>query len=467
MNQIHKVPEETTCRPAQLDVSLRWDPTLEHLVIHELGRLPADARLDWIRTDQRQRWLKGFRIPIEGYLELPPLTNLEPDLLLDLIYSEYILRQTLGEEPSVAEYLGRFPNIETPLRRLFAIDQALLPVVSLSPPAAQPFTGALPTKAIGKYPILSLLAEGGQGVVYRALHPTLAKEVVIKWSKHATNSTRDRDQLLAEGRLLARIEHPNLVRIFDLDFHDGRPFLVMESVDGLNLEQYFDRARPGPKQVAALVARIARALEVVHRKGIIHRDIKPKNILIDEKDQPKLIDFGIAQSNRNFTEPRTDSPLVSGTLAYISPEQANGDEASFGPRTDIFGLGGVLHYLLTGSAPYLEKKREPCTFSPSRETGTTRLCNNRRSPRVCARSARRPCRPIRRTATPAPRIVGGPRSVLATHGARSSGYRVCSWRDCWRASSSQAWCGTKQPTEALGTTKAWSLSRERRGRRPN
>ncbi|MSQ97386.1 MAG: serine/threonine protein kinase [Gemmataceae bacterium] len=353
MNISQKATEETTDSAGQLNERLRWDDSVRRLVIRELGGLPVDARLDWIRSDQRQRWLKGSRIPIEGYLELPPVTNVEPDLFLDLIYSEYILRQGIGEMPSEAEYLRRFPKLETELRRLFAVDQALLPVEA--PRLHDDVAETMPCPAIGKYPILSVLAEGGQGVVYRALHPTLAKEVIVKWSKQTTNTARDRDHLLAEGRLLARIEHPNLVRVFDLDFHEGQPFLVMESVDGVNLEQYFDAARPGPKQAGALVARIALALEFVQRKGITHRDIKPRNILIDDKDQPKLIDFGIAQWTCSFSEPRTDSGFVSGTLAYISPEQADGDEANFGPRTDIFGLGGVLHYLLTGSAPYREK----------------------------------------------------------------------------------------------------------------
>lgn len=358
MNKATDTAETTTVRRDLAGPQFAWDDSVRHIVVGEIASLPPGERMDWIRNDQRDRWQKGLRLPIEAYLTLPPLADADEDLVMDLVYSEFILRQEMNEQPTPEDFVKRFPTLERPLRQLFAVDTALMEALTDLESEPQPPMGELAPSSIGKYAILGVLAEGGQGVVYRALHPTLSKEVVIKWSKEPITHAGDRDHLISEGQLLARIDHPNLVRVFDLDFHEGRPFLVMEFVEGLNLEQYRDRVHPTPREAAGVVVRIARALDVVHRKGIIHRDIKPKNILIDDKGQPKLIDFGLASWRHSFTALPTKSDYVSGTLGYISPEQARAQDASIGPRSDVFCLAGVLYYLLTGKAPYRKQDSE-------------------------------------------------------------------------------------------------------------
>ena len=116
----------------------------------------------------------------------------------------------------------------------------------------------------------------------------------------------ERASLVAEGRLLADLEHINLVRIYDLDFHNDRPFLVMEYVHGRNLEDYARDEPVTPRRAAELVAKLAGALAMVHRRGIIHRDIKPRNILIDEAGEPRLIDFGLARLRHAWSDPSAD-----------------------------------------------------------------------------------------------------------------------------------------------------------------
>jgi predicted Ser/Thr protein kinase len=148
--------------------------------------------------------------------------------------------------------------------------------------------------AIGKYLGVEPLDEGGQGQVFRVIHPRLGKDLVLKLGRHPVGAD-ERASLVAESRLLADLEHINLVRIYDLDFHHDRPFLVMEYVHGRNLEQYAAEEPVTPRQAAALVAKLAGALAMVHRRGILHRDIKPRNILIDEAGEPRLIDFGLAR----------------------------------------------------------------------------------------------------------------------------------------------------------------------------
>ena len=203
--------------------------------------------------------------------------------------------------------------------------------------------------AIGKYLVVDQLDEGGQAQVYRVIHPKLGKDMVLKLGRQPVGDD-ERTSLVAEGRLLADLEHINLVRIYDLRLPQ-RPAVPGDGV----------RARPEPRGLRPrragdaapgrrLVARLAGALAMVHRRGVIHRDIKPRNILIDEAGEPRLIDFGLARLRNAWSDP---SPTTwGGTLAYMAPEQARLEHDRIGPRSDIFGLGAVLYFLLTGRPPF-------------------------------------------------------------------------------------------------------------------
>jgi serine/threonine protein kinase len=231
---------------------------------------------------------------------------------------------------------------------------------------------------IGKYRVIERIAAGGQATVFRAVHPTLSRDVAIKWS-HRTAAEGDRDELVAEGRLLAEIDHPNLVRVHDLDFHEHRPFLVMDYVRGQTLKQFAEHNRLTPRRAAALVALVARAITAVHRRGITHQDLKPQNILITDDGEPKVLDFGLARLRRLWAD-ETDQP-GGGTLAYMAPEQARCEFDKVGPWTDVFALGAVLYSLLTDQAPFqdadplarLERARA-CLFDKTamRQAGTPR-----------------------------------------------------------------------------------------------
>src|SRR4029077_5316076 len=142
-----------------------------------------------------------------------------------------------------------------------------------------------------------------------------------------------RDRLLLEGRLLAQCDHPNLVRVVDLDVHEGRPFVVMEHVPGLPLEKFALEHRPGPRQAARLVAELARAVAYLHARRIVHQDIKPQNALVDDQGRPRLIDFGLARRMSAWSDDPAD--WVGGTAGYMSPEQARGCAEQIGTRTDV------------------------------------------------------------------------------------------------------------------------------------
>jgi predicted Ser/Thr protein kinase len=210
---------------------------------------------------------------------------------------------------------------------------------------------ALPA-AIGRYLVIGRFARTGQAEVYRVVHPGLARDMVLKLA-HRPVEPGVRHEIIKEARILADLKHPNLVQVFDLDFLDDRPYLVMEYIRGRSLDQIASEGRLKPRRAAALLAKVAAAAEYAHRHGIFHRDIKPKNILVDEHGEPKLIDFGMARLGHAWTE---DPGRPGGTFAFMAPEQARvespEDQQKVGPKSDVFALGAVLYFLLTDRAPF-------------------------------------------------------------------------------------------------------------------
>jgi serine/threonine protein kinase len=204
---------------------------------------------------------------------------------------------------------------------------------------------------IGRYQVLEAIDEGGQGQLFRVLHPELKCDFALKIiPAAAVADPAERKRLVEEARKLAGCEHPGLVRVIDLDFHESRPFVVMEYVRGPNLEHHCELTPPSARQSAKLVSELAEAAAHIHEQGLVHQDIKPKNVLVDGKGRARLIDFGLARASHAWTDDSDQS--FGGTAGYMSPEQARGKRNQIGPATDIFGLGGVLYFLLTGRPVY-------------------------------------------------------------------------------------------------------------------
>ena len=222
---------------------------------------------------------------MKEYLARNPELAASEAAAVDLIYAEYLLWEEAGKSPQAEDFLRRFPQYADALRRQFDVHEVLSTESLLDDsrtdlfvsqqPASQVESPPIPSM-LGKYRIIERLGSGGQTEVYRAVHPTLGKDVVLKLGIPASSSDIAQDpRLIAEGRILAEIEHPNLARVYDLEFHQGRPFLVMEYLRGLNLAQYVQQNKLSPRTAAVLVAKIARALGVVHRRGVLHLDIMP------------------------------------------------------------------------------------------------------------------------------------------------------------------------------------------------
>jgi serine/threonine protein kinase/tetratricopeptide (TPR) repeat protein len=215
---------------------------------------------------------------------------------------------------------------------------------------------------IGPYKLAGQLGEGGMGVVYRAqqLQP-IHREVALKIIKPGMDSKQVIARFESERQALAMMEHPNIARVFDAGATPtGRPYFVMEWVDGIPIGRYCDSKCLSVRQRIELFLGVCQAIQHAHQKGIIHRDIKPSNILVAEKDgkpAPKVIDFGLAKALRpdpngdERTEMMTELGTVMGTLAYMSPEQADLLHRDIDTRSDIYSLGAVLYELLTGTTP--------------------------------------------------------------------------------------------------------------------
>src|SRR5262245_35657517 len=207
-------------------------------------------------------------------------------------------------------------------------------------------------KRIGSYEILDEIGRGGMGVVYKAQDPRLKRTVALKViiaGGHAGEVELARFQTEAESG--ARLKHHNFVQIYEVGSDEGLPFLALEYCAGGSLE---DRIADSPltaRDSAELVAKLADAMEHAHQAGVIHRDLKPGNVLFDESGEPKITDFGLAKKvGEDDSHTRTVS--VMGSIGYMSPEQASGHTREATPAVDIYALGAVLYRLLAGRTPF-------------------------------------------------------------------------------------------------------------------
>ncbi|MCE7959673.1 MAG: serine/threonine protein kinase, partial [Acidobacteria bacterium ACB2] len=205
-------------------------------------------------------------------------------------------------------------------------------------------------RTLGRYELEALLGQGGMAEVYRARDTSLARTVAVKVI-HATHA-RDPQFLgrfLTEARLVARLEHPGILPVYDFGEEDGLPFLVMQYLEGGTLRERL-AGRPIPPALAvSWVAQLAEALDFAHAAGVLHRDVKPANVLVGRGERLALADFGIAKMLESTTG-LTSTGMVIGTPVYMAPEQASGKPAS--PASDRYALAVMAYEVLTGAPPF-------------------------------------------------------------------------------------------------------------------
>ena len=204
---------------------------------------------------------------------------------------------------------------------------------------------------VGRYELEELVGEGGMSSVYRAYDTVLERRVAIKvLHEHFSRDPEYVERFRREARAIARLAHPNVVTVIDRGEWEGRQLIVFEHVAGENLKAVIGREGPLPVERALVLAcQIAHALAFAHELGIVHRDVKPHNVLVDGSGTAKVTDFGIARA-LDSDEALTATGTVLGTGQYLSPEQANGERGD--ERSDQYSLGVVLYELLTGQVPY-------------------------------------------------------------------------------------------------------------------
>jgi predicted Ser/Thr protein kinase len=202
------------------------------------------------------------------------------------------------------------------------------------------------------YQLLEVIGRGGMGTVFKAIHRELNRVVALKLIHPVGRDEASvRARFEREVRSLARIEHPNIVPVYDAGYWQGFPFLAMKYVAGGNLAHHLGRIRADLQSAVRLVAQVARAVHQLHAEGVLHRDLKPMNILLGEGDNPLVADFGLARwldDDSDLTV--TGNPL--GTRQYMAPEQTLGRKSDYAPTCDIWGLGVVLYELMTGRRPF-------------------------------------------------------------------------------------------------------------------
>jgi serine/threonine protein kinase/tetratricopeptide (TPR) repeat protein len=292
--------------------------------------------------------------------------------IMNLSQAEEIFHHALelGDANARAAYLTSAcagePDLRAQVQQLLAAHEAPIGFLSAKPEATSKIATSVEAlgSRIGRYKLLQKIGEGGMGVVYMAeQEEPVRRRVALKIIKLGMDTRSVVARFEAERQALAMMDHPNIARVLDGGATDtGRPYFVMELVQGVPITEFCDRNRLNTEARLRLFTEVCQAVQSAHQKGIIHRDLKPSNVLVtlhNSEPMPKVIDFGIAKAtNQKLTEKTlfTQHAAMIGTPAYMSPEQAEMSSLDVDTRSDIYSLGVLLYELLTGSTPFPEKR---------------------------------------------------------------------------------------------------------------
>jgi WD40 repeat protein len=320
---------------------------------------------------------------------------------LHAVLHEYLQGVDAGQAPDRQELLARHPDLVVELEAFFADQDRLDRVARPLRPAAGVGAGETSTldaggvtadgapdtvRNFGDYELLTEIARGGMGIVYKARQVSLNRLVAVKMILAGQlASEADVQRFRIEAEAAAGLDHPHIVPIYEVGEHHGQHYFSMKLIEGGNLGEHLPRFRQDPRAAARLLVTVARAVHHAHQRGILHRDLKPGNILLDREGQPHVTDFGLARRLQSEAS-LSPSGAVVGTPSYMPPEQAAGKKG-LTVAADVYSLGAVLYALLTGRPPFqaespmdtllqvMEKEPErPRALNPAIEADLETVC---------------------------------------------------------------------------------------------
>jgi serine/threonine-protein kinase len=275
------------------------------------------------------------------------------------LLSAYTDRAIAGEELDLEEAIKAHPRFESDLRELWGVMVAAQAAGhhqrnALSGEDEFEFAGLELPFELGDYILEEEIGRGGMGIVYEATCKSNGGKVAVKMIlKGDFASKTEKERFRAEAEAARRLNHPNIVPIYDIGEHEGLPYFCMKLIRGNTLSAKLVRGPMMATKAAEIMASISDAVAYAHKQGVLHRDLKPANIMLDENGVPHLADFGLAKAISSTEASLTRTGAVLGTPAYMSPEQASGARGNVGTSSDVYSLGAILYHMLTGRSPFM------------------------------------------------------------------------------------------------------------------
>ena len=206
-------------------------------------------------------------------------------------------------------------------------------------------------RQFGRYTIMGILGQGGMGKVYKVFDPQLKRNVALKVLLTNPGNLEGVQRFLREAQATAHLHHPNIVMVYDIGFEEGQHYFTMDYIPGYSLKDYAKKNTLSPRQSAKIMMKVGDAIHYAHRQGVVHRDLKPGNVMMTEEGEPKVMDFGLAKLTE-ASKKLSRTGMIIGTLQYMPPEQAQGLMREIDARSDVYSLGAMLYQLITGRPPF-------------------------------------------------------------------------------------------------------------------